>query len=126
MYYAEQMQGKPGLQIYCAVQIQEKLDCSCTVLCGTDSEKVGRLMYCTVLTRCRESLDCKCTVRKSFRKSWTAYVLCGTDAGKAWTANVLGGTDSGKVRRLMFCTVLNRCRESLDCKCTVRNRFRKS
>jgi hypothetical protein len=34
-----------------------------------------------VLSRCRERLDCKCTVRNRFRKSWTAFVLCGTDSG---------------------------------------------
>jgi hypothetical protein len=34
-----------------------------------------------VLSRCRERLDCQCTVRNSFRKSWRAFVLCGTDSG---------------------------------------------
>ncbi len=32
-------------------------------------------MYCTVLSRCRERLDCKCTVRNRFRKIWAANVL---------------------------------------------------
>ncbi len=45
------------------------------VFCGTYSGKVGRLMYCTVLSRFRERLDSKCTVWNRFRKCWTAYVL---------------------------------------------------
>ncbi len=54
-------------------------------------------MYCTVLNRCMESLDCKCTVLSRCRKSWTANVL--------YCAEQMQG--------------------GLDCKCTVRNRFRK-
>ncbi len=91
-------------------------------------------MCCTVLGRCRESLDCKCTVRNRFRKSWTVNVLycaeqmqgeaglqmfCAEQIQESWTAYVLYCAEQmqGKPGLQMYCA--EQIHEKLDGYCTV-------